>query len=81
MVGNPSQHICQPGAGVEIVQLGCDDQRVHRRSTFPAAIGAREQPSLSPQRDATQRALGGIVRQADAAIAEEPAERLPRFSM
>ena len=41
------------------------------------AVGATEQPRLSPQGNAAQGSFGGVVRQADAAILEEAGERAP----
>ena len=43
----------------------------------PAAIGAGEQPRLSAESDAAKAALGGVVRQANASVVEEPCEGGP----
>src|SRR3546814_1203017 len=53
------------------------DERVHECGALAAAIGAGEQPRLPAQGDASQRALGGIVRQADAPVVEEPGKGGP----
>ena len=51
----------EPGARVDVVQLGADYERIHGRGAVAAAIGAGEQPRLSSEGDTTQRAFGGIV--------------------
>jgi len=53
------------------------DQRVDDGSALAAAIRAAEQPCPAAKRDAAQRALGGIVGEADAAIVREAGERIP----
>jgi len=49
MVGDAGQDIGQPGARVNVVQLGGVDQRVHGRGAVTAAVTAREQPRLSSE--------------------------------
>lgn len=44
MRGDPAEHVSQPDLRIDIVQLGGDDQRLHRRGALAAAVGAREQP-------------------------------------
>ncbi len=53
------------------------DEAVHDRGALAAAIGTREQPGLAPERDAAQRALGGVVAEADAAVIEAAGEGGP----
>ena len=77
MVGDPAQDVGEPGARVDVVQLGGDDERVHGCGAVAATIASREQPRLAPECDAAQRAFGGVVAETDAAIAQEPAERVP----
>ena len=77
MFGDAGQDVGEPGLRIDVVDLGGDDQAVHGGGALAAAIGAAEQPGLSAQGDAAQRALGGIVGQADAAIIEEAGERGP----
>jgi hypothetical protein len=57
--------------GIDVVELGRGDERVHGRGPLAAAIGPGEQPRLAPEGDAAQRPLGGVVGQADAAVVEE----------
>ena len=66
-----------PGLRIDVVELGGLDQRVHHGGALAAAIGAGEQPRLAAERDAAQRALGGVVGQADAAVVEEAREGCP----
>ena len=44
---------------------------------WPPEVGAAEGPISSAYRYTAQRALGRVVRQADAAVVEEARERLP----
>ena len=46
VVCDAAQNISKPGAGIDAVQLGRDDERVHRRCPFAATVGAGEQPGL-----------------------------------
>ena len=38
MISDAAQDIGQPGAGIDVVQLSCCDQRVHGGGALPAAI-------------------------------------------
>ena len=77
MIGNARQHVSEPGAWIDIVQFGGDDQRIHASGPFATTVGTREQPCFSAQSYATQRPLSRIVRQANPSIIEEPAEGGP----
>ena len=61
MIGNARQHVGEPSARVDIIQLCGDDHRIHRRCPLTAAVRAREQPCFSAQGYAAQRSLGGVV--------------------
>ena len=52
-------------------------RRVHGGGALAAAIGAGEEPCLSAEGDAAQRAFGGVVGQADPAVVEEAGEGGP----
>jgi hypothetical protein len=39
MISDAAQDIGQPGAGIDVVQLSCGDERVHGSGALPAAIG------------------------------------------
>jgi hypothetical protein len=49
--GNASDDIGEPGLGVDVVELGGDDQRVHERGALATAIGADEQPRFPAEGD------------------------------
>jgi hypothetical protein len=46
MVGNAGEHVGEPGAWINVIQLGRHDQRIHGGCPFPAAIAARKEPRL-----------------------------------
>lgn len=77
MGGDASEHIGQPSVGIDVVHLGGDDQAVHGRGSLAAPIGSAEQPGLTAERDAAQRALGGVVAEANSAVVEEQGEGGP----
>jgi hypothetical protein len=77
VVSNAGQDVSEPGARVNAVQLGGDDERLHGRGPVAATIAAAEQPRLPAEGNATQGALGRIIREADPAVIEEPSERFP----
>jgi hypothetical protein len=52
------------------------DKAVHGGGAFPALVGARKEPILSPHCRAAQRAFRGVIRQADAPITQELRESL-----
>src|SRR5260370_38255448 len=66
--------------GIDVVELGGDDQAVHDRGPLAAAIRAREQPRLAAESNAAQGALGGVVRQPDPAVLEAAHEGIPPLS-
>ena len=47
-----------------------------RKHPGSAAIEAGEQPGFSAQGDTAQRAFGGVIRQADPSVIEEPGKSL-----
>jgi hypothetical protein len=71
MVADPGEYVGEPGARIDVVYLGGDDQRARGCRPLAAAIRAGEHSRLPAQSDPTQRALGGIVGQADPAIIDE----------
>ncbi len=74
-----AQHVGEPGTWIDAVQLGGHDQRVDCRCPLTTAIRSREEPCLPAQGYATQRSLGGVVRQTDSSVIKEPTERGPAF--
>ena len=69
--------IGEPGLRIDIVELGGADEGVHRGRPHAAAVGAGEQLRLSAQSNPSERALGSIVCEADAAVVEEAGEEVP----
>src|ERR1700737_3257287 len=61
MISDASQHISEPSLWIDVVKFGRLNQRQHDGSTFAAAIRTREQPSFSPERNASQRTLCRVV--------------------
>ena len=76
-VGDADENIGEPGLRVDVVELGGADERVHHSRPLAAAIGAGEEPGSSPETQGPQRALGGVVRQADSTVVEEAGEAAP----
>ena len=81
VVVDAGQDIGEPSLGIDVVEPGRLDQRVHEGGPLTTAIGAGEQPGLAAERNAAQRPLGGVVGEADAAVGEEAREGLQRLSM
>ena len=77
MIGDATQHIGEPGLGVDAVEFGGGDQGVDCGRALAAAIGTGEPPSPASQSNTTQRTLSGIVRHADAAVVEKAGEGRP----
>ena len=61
MLGDAGEDVGEPGLGIDVVELGGDDQAVDDGGTLAAAIGAGEQPRLAAEGDAAQGSLGGVV--------------------
>ena len=72
MRGDACEHVREPRLGIDVIHFGRDDETVHHRRALPTAIRPAKQPRLSAESHTTQPALGGIVREANAAIAEKP---------
>ena len=81
MICDTSHDVGQPRTGIEIVQLGGDDQRVDGGSPLAALIRAAEQPRLPAQSHTAQRAFSGIVGQTDPAIIVDTGVILPRTAV
>lgn len=76
-ISDPLEDLGQPGLWVDVVELSRADQRVEGGCALTTAVGAAEEPCLSPEGDAAQCALRGIVRRTDPSILEEPGEGRP----
>ena len=77
MIGDAGEHVGQPGLGIDVVELGGDDQAVEEGGALAAAIGAGEQPGLAAESQAAQRPFGGVVGETDPAVLEEAREGRP----
>ena len=73
MIVDTAKHVGEPGFGIDVVELGGDDERVDRRCPLAAAIGAAEGPVAAAEGDTTQCPLGRVVRETDLPIDEEAA--------
>jgi hypothetical protein len=49
MIGDACQHVGEPGLRIDVVELGCLNQREHDRGAFAAAIRSGEQPCLATE--------------------------------
>lgn len=49
MIADAGQHIGEPGAGIDVVELGSLKQGVHDRGALAATFGASEQPGFPPK--------------------------------
>src|SRR5215831_5366451 len=74
VIGDTCEHVCKPGLRINVVELASLHEREHDRGTLTAAIGAGEQPRPAPQSNSSERALGGIVGQADPAVLKKACE-------
>ena len=45
--GNLIEHVRKPGLGIDIVELGGDDEGIKVGGTLAATVGASEQPRLA----------------------------------
>jgi hypothetical protein len=44
VIGDPGDHVTEPGAWIDVVQFRGRDQRINRRGTLAASIGTGEEP-------------------------------------
>ena len=49
MIGDAPEDVGKPGLRIDVVHLGCDDERVHDRGALTSAIGSCEQPRLAAE--------------------------------
>ena len=71
MIGDAGEHVGEPRLGIDVAELCRLDQREHDGGAVAAGVGAAEGPVSSADGDAADGALGGVVRQADAAVVLE----------
>ena len=77
MIGDAGKHVREPRLGIGARELRRLDEREHDGRAVAAFVRAAEGPVAPAYGDAPDRALGGIVRQADAAVFEEARKHLP----
>ena len=77
MIRDAGEDVGKPGLRIHAVHLGRDDEAIHYRCALSATIRAAEQPGFAPEGDASQRAFGGVVADADPPIVQEPGKRRP----
>ena len=50
-LGDAGENVGEPSLRIDVVELGGDDEGIHRRGAHAAAVGAAEQPRPSSQGD------------------------------
>jgi hypothetical protein len=61
LMRDPVQHIGEPDLGIDLAELGCDDQGVHHGGTLGAAIRSGEPPCLAAEGQPAQRAVTHVL--------------------
>lgn len=77
MLGNARKHFAEVCFRIVPVELHGAQQAVDRRGAIAAGVAAGEQEVLAPKRDASQRPLGRIVVDLDAAVIAIPPQCIP----
>jgi hypothetical protein len=75
MIGKAGEDIGEPNLRVDAVELGGLDQPVDGGGAASAFVGAGKGLVVPSDGDAAQRSFGGVVRDAQTAIAEEASEQ------
>src|ERR1700745_507429 len=70
VIVDPGEHVGEPCLRIDVIELGCLNERQHDRRALTTAIGAGEQPRLPPKSNSAQFALRCIVGEADAPVLE-----------
>jgi hypothetical protein len=76
MIGNASQYVGEPGARIDVVEFGGNNERIHCCCPLTAAVAAGKPPSFAAKSHATQAACICIVRQTNPTIVEKACESL-----
>lgn len=74
--GDAGKRVDQPGLWVDVVELRGRDQCRHGGCVIGPPVEVGEEPSLPAEGEAAQRALGGVVAEADAAAVDEAGEAI-----
>lgn len=61
VIGDSTEHVCEPKLWIDIIELGGLDQCVHGRGALATTLGAGEEPGFAAQCNAAQRALCRIL--------------------
>ena len=77
MISDTSEDFAQVILGIEPVQFRDFGQGEDRRGALPAGIRAREHPVSASESHRPHRAFGGVVVDADAAIAQHQGQCIP----
>src|SRR4051795_5581882 len=77
MLRQTAQDIGEPGPRIDIIEPTGLDQGVHGGSPMAALVRAGKRPVLAPDRNAADRSLGCVVRQADAPVLQKAREGWP----
>jgi len=74
--GDAGKDIGAPGVRIDVVEFRACDQRGYGGGTLSTAIGTGEELGFPAEGEASERAFGGIVGQADATIIEDGGEAI-----
>ena len=77
MRGDALEHVPQVQVRIDAVQTTGADQAVQARCRLPARIRAGEEVVATPEHERTDRALGGVIVDLDAAVLDVARECRP----
>gem|GEM_PF-3311952 len=77
MIGDAGEHIGEPRFWVDVVETASRYDGEHDGGSIGPTLGTGEGPVAAPERNSSQRALGGIVRETNPAIFQEPGKPIP----
>ena len=80
-IGDAGQHVGEPRLWIDVVEAACCDEGEHDGGTICPTLGAGEGPVAATKCNASQRALGGIVRETNPAIVKETGKTIPALSI
>jgi hypothetical protein len=81
VIVDAGEHIGEPGARIDVVELSGLKQGVHDGGTLSAAFGSREEPGFAAESDTAQGSFCRVVGQADATVVEDRVKASQRLSM
>jgi len=80
MIGEEGEHIAEPSLGIDVVHATGADQAVHDGHALPATVVTAKHAAISYTSYPSEGPLGGIVGEADGAIAQKKSEAVPAAS-